>query len=323
VKKVQKTAMSGARLAPPQAAEVTAMLFSEVYSAYFNAVAAILRDAEKGELTDKRITAIINEKAFSESFLTIVPAIKNEDWLLINKDMKTPIQKPPQMGLTVLQKRWLKALLADPRIALFQPDRAGLEDVEPLFSYNDIVYFDRYADGDPYSDENYVLHFHTILQAIKEKRRLKISHENRRGRRVSGIFIPYKLEYSGKDDKFRLITAGGRHSRTINLARITLCDLLGNFEEKECLPPINRECSLIFALTDERNALERVMLAFSDCRKETRRLDNMRHTIQLWYSPHDETEMLIRILSFGPMIKVIEPESFINLIKERIFRQQK
>lgn len=214
-------------------------------------------------------------------------------------------------------------MLSDPRIELFQPDKTGLENVEPLFSYDDVVYFDRYADGDPYTDANYIQNFHTVLQALREKRKLKICHSSRIGRQVSGVFVPFRLEYSGKDDKFRLISSGVWHSRIINIARITQCALLEGFTGSECFPPKQRDFSISFDLTDERNALERVMLHFSNCRKETRRLDERHYTVNLWYEPQDETELLIRILSFGPMIRVTAPESFINLIKERLFRQQK
>ena len=36
----------------------------------------------------------------------------------------------------------------------------------------------------------------------------------------------------------------------------------------------------------------------------------------------DETEIVIRVLSFGPYIKVLEPECFVNLIKERLISQK-
>jgi len=297
------------------------MLFSEIYSAYFNAVAAILRESVPGGIAEKRIIEIINEKAFSESILTILPALKNEEWLLLNREGQTPIQRPPEMPLTLLQKRWLKALLSDPRITLFAPDIAGLEDVEPLFSPDDFVYFDRYADGDPFADESYIHSFRVVMTALREHRKLKISYENRHGRRVAGTFIPYRFEYSSKDDKFRLITAGGWHSRTINLARITHCELLERYHESEVLPPARRETSLTFELTDERRALERVMLHFSDCRKETRRLDDSHYHVTLWYDPQDETEMVIRMLSFGPMVRVTAPERFRALIKKRVDAQ--
>ena len=69
-------------------------------------------------------------------------------------------------ALTALEKRWMKAVLADPRIQLFSPDETGLEDVEPLFTPDKIVYYDRYTDGDPYGDPSYIAHFRTILQAL-------------------------------------------------------------------------------------------------------------------------------------------------------------
>lgn len=298
------------------------MLFNEVYSAYFNAVAAIIREALNHGINEKGALQIINEKAFSESVLTIQPAIQKEEWLVLNRKYHTPIKYPPQMPLTILQKRWLKALLTDPRIALFEPDLSGLEDIEPLFHQDDFVFFDRYADGDPYTDAGYIAHFRTILTAIKDHRRIHIQYRNRYNRIMHGNFIPYRLEYSTKDDKFRLETAGGKYAAYINLARIDACELLAPYEDHEMHPPKRNECSVTFILIDERKALDRVMLHFSDCRKETRRLADNTYQVKLWYEGQDETEMLIRILSFGPVIRVIAPDSFIQLMKDRLAKQK-
>ncbi len=41
----------------------------------------------------------------------------------------------------------------------------------------------------------------------------------------------------------------------------------------------------------------------------------------LHYRREDETELLIKIISFGPLVKVAEPDSFAVLIRERIERQ--
>ena len=35
-----------------------------------------------------------------------------------------------------------------------------------------------------------------------------------------------------------------------------------------------------------------------------------------------KTEILIRILSFGPVLKVIEPETMVRQIRERLARQE-
>lgn len=298
------------------------MLFSEVYCAYFNTVAAIINEALKGNSSEKRILQIIGEKAFSESMLNILPAIKNEEWLVVNRELHTPIKYPLQMPLTILQKRWLKALLTDPRIALFGVEARELEGIEPLFNYDDFVFFDRYADGDPYTEESYIGNFKTILCALKEKRRIHIKYRNRRDTPMHGQHIPHKLEYSAKDDKFRLETAGGRYAAYINLARIEECELLEPYSERDFIPPKRREGTVTFTLKDERNALDRVMLHFSDCRKETRRLENNLYQVDLWYEAQDETEILIRILSFGPMLLVTSPEHFVRLIKHRLTMQQ-
>lgn len=298
------------------------MLFSEVYSAYFNAIAAIIREVLSNGINEKRVLQIINEKAFSESVLTIQPAIQKEEWLVLNRDYHTPIKYSPQMPLTILQKRWLKALLTDPRIALFKPDLSELEDIEPLYHHDDFVFFDRYADGDPYTDASYITHFRTVLTAIKEHRRIHIQYRNRHNRMMHGNFIPYRLEYSTKDDKFRLETAGDKYAAYINLARIDACELLAPYEDHEIHPPKRKECSVTFILKDERKALDRVMLHFSDCRKETRRMAENSYQVKLWYEGQDETEKLIRILSFGPVIRVTAPDSFIQLIKDRLAMQK-
>ena len=79
--------------------------------------------------------------------------------------------------------------------------------------------------------------------------------------------------------------------------------------------------SLTFELTDRRNALERVLLHFSHLKKETERLDEQRYRVTLYYDRRDETEMVIRVLSFGPVIRVTEPRHFIDLLRRRIQRQ--
>lgn len=45
--------------------------------------------------------------------------------------------------------------------------------------------------------------------------------------------------------------------------------------------------------------------------------------MKLKYDLADETEMVIRLLSFGPVIKVLEPQSITEQLRERIERQRK
>ena len=297
------------------------MIFSEVYGSYFKAVSAILAKAVEGTLTERELTRTVLENAFGESLITIPAKLTDGSWPLLTEGFGTPLRRAPHMPLTLLEKQWLKALLLDPRVRLFAPSDEGLEDVEPLFTPDQFVYFDRYADGDDYADPRYIAHFRTIMQALREQRKLRVRYRGHRGIRHSYVCIPYKLEYSPKDDKFRLITAAGRRPLTINLSRIDSVGLLEPWEENDYRPPREREQTLVMELFDTRNALERAMLHFSDLEKETERIDDRHYRITLHYRQGDETEILIRILSFGPVLKVVEPERMVTQIRERLARQ--
>lgn len=299
------------------------MLFHEIYGKYYETVAAILTQAAAGKLTKESLSELVREHAFGESMLTIPSNLRDGTWPLLREDLTTPIRHAPHTPLTQLQKQWMKALLQDPRVRLFDLPEDGLEEVEPLFDPKTFVWFDRYTDGDPYENEGYIRRFRMILEALREHRRIKIKFYGIRGSENEWVFLPARLEYSPKDDKFRLYAFARGKLFFINLGRIVKCILREPFDPAE-LPEIRfREKEVVFELTDERNALERVMLHFSDLEKETVRLDGKHYRVTLYYKQSDETEILIRILSFGPVLKVIEPEAFLGLIRERLKKQLK
>ena len=296
------------------------MLFHEIYSSYYLAVSSVLREAVQGGLTGKEMNALVQKHAFGESLLTIPDGLKGEKWRLLHRDFSTPLEEEPSMPLTTLEKRWMKALLLDPRIQLFDPDLTGLEDVRPLFTPDMIVYYDRYSDGDDYQDPDYIRHFDTILRALREKQNLYISFESRMHAQPKLVVTPCYLEYSEKDDRFRLIAAGRKRRWVINLSRITACEP-AHYSEAIPLKEASSK-PITFELADRRHAMERVLLHFSHLEKETKRLDDNRYRVTLKYDSNDETEMVIRILSFGSAVKVTEPESFIALLRERIGKQK-
>lgn len=298
------------------------MLFHEVYGSYFRVLEEVLRQAAEGTLNGRVLTELVQEKAFAESGLSIPGNLGSGNWPLVDANYGTPLRHAPTKPLTMLQKRWLKALLLDPRIALFAPGTEGLEDVEPLFTPDTFVYFDQYTDGDPYDDPTYVACFRLVLQAVREKRKLRIRFRGHTGLRHSIVCIPLRIEYSTKDDKFRLLTAGDAKRHVINLARVRSCEVLETYtpEEAKMAKPRTREVT--FLLHEERNALERVLLHFSHLEKETVRLEKDLYQVTLHYDKEDETELLIRILSFGSVLQVTSPNSFISLIKDRLNRQR-
>ena len=300
------------------------MIFNEIYGAYYNTVAKILKAAVEHPLSRSDLRQIIEENAFGESILNIEPALTGGQWQLLNPDGSTQLKNAPSLPLTTLEKMWLKSLSLDPRVKLFGMDFTGLEDVEPLFTCEDYRVFDSYADGDNYEDEAYIRNFKLIIDAIKNHYPLGINMLNRKNNVTYAVVMPEYLEYSEKDDKFRLISSGCRYGSTINIGRIVSCKrydkpfIVSSREFKRRTEKRTVELELV----DKRNALERVLLHFAHFEKEAEKLDDGRYLVKIVYDKEDETELVIRVLSFGPMIKVIAPQNFVNLIKDRLIKQK-
>lgn len=297
------------------------MIFSELYSVYYNTVAKILSAMVEGDLDSKQAQKIVEENAFGDSSFTIMNAIKSEKWQVMTAEYTTAIEHIPTMPLTTLQKRWLKAISLDPRIKLFGINFEGLDDIEALFTQEDYYIFDCYNDGDNYEDKAYIGRFRFILNAIRNKTPVKINMKNVRGQNIYAKCLPLRLEYSEKDDKFRLITTGCRFLKVINLSKIvSVARCNGEFTPKE-EKHHERTDSLTLKITDDRNALERVMLHFAHFEKRAEKLDRRHYLVHIKYDHADEMEMVIRILSFGPLVEVIEPEPFIELMRNKLQKQ--
>ena len=297
------------------------MIFSELYSAYYNTVAAILSSILDGEHSEKELQKIVTAHAFGESILTILPSLKSEKWQLVQSDMTTKLEHKPTIPLTTLQKRWLKAISLDPRVKLFGVAFPELEDVEPLFTSADYYIYDQYNDGDPFEAEQYLRNFRIVLEAIRKGTQIKFEMLNRKGNMMFVRCRPLRLEYSEKDDKFRVVTAGWRAVSTVNLAKIRACAHdIGYRRVSGRENPVVYD-TITVKIRDERNAMERFMLHFAHFEKQAEQLDKKHYLVKIKYAHDDESEMVIRILSFGPMTQVLEPEPFRKLVIEKLEKQ--
>jgi hypothetical protein len=298
------------------------MLFNEIYSAYYNAVSHVIAAILKGGVTERDLSRIVSEHAFAESTLAVMPALRSGRWAIVGKGLSTTIRHRPTMPLTLLEKRWLRAIADDPRLRLFGVTPEGLEDVEPLFTPDDYRVFDRYSDGDPYEDEGYIERFATVLEAVKGGLALNVDFVDRNGKSVFIRCVPTKLEYSEKDDKFRVVTKGCKYVSSLNLSRIRSCRIYrGERRLSDTERPKRRE-TVLLRITNYRNALERVMLHFAHFEKQAESIGDGKYLLRIYYDKGDEGEMVTRILSFGPLVRVLEPDNVIELIKEKLKKQQ-
>lgn len=332
--------------------EGTMELFEEIYGSYFQAVRRILLDAEAEPLTRKEMEEDILSVSSMDGVLAILPKLLDGAWssllnreedgrfsCALKREQKGKVERKSfNLPLTKLQKSWLKALLSDPRFRLFFPEDAlkqletAFGDVPALYEPSDFHYFDRYADGDPYEDPTYREIFQTILKAMTGKCPLFTAYESRKGNPMTLEVLPCRFQYSPKDDKFRLLCVSLAHGRpkqfqVMNIARMRGCFLSRNPVPEGFDFDITRfqrqaEEPVQIRIRNERNALERCMLRFANYEKQTTyEPESDTWLCSICYDPADETELLIDLLSFGPVIRILGPETFLAEVRRRVQRQ--
>lgn len=317
-------------------------LFSEIYNCYYQVVARILDAAAKAPVSPADMNGLAEHYGYGESALGIIPHLLEGDWALLSPDEKgrhftSRLTHPIHPPLTLLQKSWLKTLLEDERISLFFTDEQLtllgqlLSDTAPLYDPSFIQYFDQYLDKDVITAA-FRNNFQLILTAIKHHQTLKISYHSMKGRLIELTYLPCRIEYSAKDGKFRLYALYRRPNRwrmdILHISRILKIEETGFYVEQPvdidrfmqdalCKEPI------VIEISDERNALERTMLHFSCYQKKVERIDETgKYRCFIYYDQTRETELLIQILAFGPMVRVLGPDDFLGQVRERMKRQQ-
>ena len=319
---------------------MTLEIFSEVYNCYYSVVDAILK---KSPLSKQQIDDIIRCNAFSESILFLMPKLCNDNqWNLLECNQgdlyASTLKNKPFMPLTTLEKSWIKSLLLDDKFKLFITDElfksmeAQLQDVQPLFNVDNFFYFDKFSNGDDYSNISYKSNFLYVLKAIQNKKVLLIDYTTSKNKRVIGYFQPLRLEYSLKNDKFRLFTAklhnnsefkyyilnisGINNVSVSNKSWVDSVSISGFFKFRKSLEPITVK------VINERNGINRFMMEFA-CYEKYTEYDSQNDTItsQIWYDTQTETELLIRLLSFGPVLEIVSPKKVREQAKQRIKKQ--
>lgn len=315
-------------------------LFSEIYNCYYQIIGRILREAQDHPVTRKEMERICTDMGFYESGLYILPRLMDGEWKLLAPEgngYRSLTGPPRTMPFTLLQRSWIRTLMQDHRFRLFFTEEKlsvlerYTEGAATLWNPEDFHNYDQYSDGDDFTSSAYRQHFQTLVEAISRRQYVHISYQSMKGSRITHHYLPLKLEYSAKNDQFRLlaIPENERHSihiRIINLCGITETRLLPHYEEDDLdFEGIIRKSyyhePVRFLIKNRRNALERAMLHFSNYEKQTKKTDEDTWECLIYYNSSMETELLIEVLSFGPALKVTGPEKFLAQLKERLKRQ--
>lgn len=312
-------------------------LFSDIYNCYYQVMKKIL--IQQCTFSKKDLDDCIKENGFEESPLFIMPKILSGEWDFFEENNGIFISKLSggfSMPLSKLQKCYISALLLDEKIQLFfnkkQLDflKKLFAGYKPLWTPEDFYYYDRFTDKDDFSSPAYINIFQTILSAIKNCQWVSINYKGKNSTNIHELF-PCRLEYSLKNDCFRLIASpcpGNPVPRIelYNLSNIIEISLIGKYETGQ--PDINKAIRESYykepvrlLIKDERNALERTMLQFANYEKNTTKINNDTYECCIYYNKNVETELLIEILSFGPVLQVTGNEYFLGQLKQRLKKQ--
>ncbi len=326
------------------------MIFNPINSAYFDIVARVLAEAVRraktrkvGEqvMTREEVGEIVKKQLMGDAASEIVDNLFDGEWALMDNKGRVVLENRPILPLTTLEKQWLKTIARDPRIRLFdlpleELDQGDYESIEPLFELEWFERFNTTGDPDPWLDEQYIMHFRLLLNAIKSGKNVFVRWICREGIPCQSICAPKKLEYSMLDDKFRLqaetIYEGQSKEITINLGRIEVCEVSSDSlmvdipeELNKVLPSVNEQLEeLSLLIEDKRSALDRALVAFSFFqKKEVTKIDTMHYRLKILIYADDREEIVQRVSKFGPLIRVESPQWLIEALRDHIRRQRR
>ena len=270
------------------------------------------------------------------------------------------MQIPPHglyRALTNIELRWIRAILDDPRMQLFlDPDAIGalkelLKAWKPLYRPGDIVYYDAYTDGDAYGDPQYIAHFRQLYRLIQDGGspvRIAYLREKDKARKHAspaiGTVYPLRLEYSKRDDKFRLLTyavpgAGDAadsplSARSSGLLPLRLSNIVSVCQE-DCGHSAPPDCQwqtiagkelckepIEVLVAGRHKARERFMIALMPYRKEVQYDANRDECrVRIWYSSAGVNELITALRSYGDAVEVLGPKKIRADIIRRVNQQ--
>lgn len=248
------------------------------------------------------------------------------------------IPNPVPIRPTLVELQWLQALQDDPAAAsLLKPTvLAKLKQQFPVTSNQPAYYFwrkfmtDNYQE--PFADENFTNNLRTILDALIQKKKIQYVNKLANGKKYAGIVAPFKLEYSPRNNRFRLIIWHPENKRLIkinvaNLATVKLLEEKVTSEEfqsaKNFIKAKRADTTpLVLQIQEKNNAVERCFHLFSSYDIESHLESPGLYVLKVFYYDFDEAEIIDDLLSLGSAITVLEPlhirEKIITTIQEAL-----
>lgn len=237
--------------------------------------------------------------------------------------------------LTAWELRWVCTILHDEKMKLFlSPNTINKllalmpDNIKPI-NVSNIIVFDRYHSiGHKPNAEV----FRVIVSALHKCVSLQIKYTDGKGRKYEGTYFPLHIEYSKRDDRFRLYVVDdtSKHVHIMNIDGITSIsnrDRAFSLEDyqkilSDFLKNTSKQITLEFI--DTKNIPDRLLNEFAPWRKRCELINpkTKLYGFTLYYHKYDEIDVLIRLMSYGPYIRIVDKNHFIyKELMERIEKQ--
>ncbi|MBR4634373.1 WYL domain-containing protein [bacterium] len=316
--------------------------FNRLYSAYYRIALKTVKAINKGDISNQEellsyISSfkILNgktpakSKRYQSDFLEAsVDLFKTK-----NGKLYTPFMNIPDdfmFPLTTIEISFLKAMINNDKCKLIlgesynllksELDKPEYSEIYPYFDKNNYEIFDQYVNGDELflDDQNYINTFKLILTATKDKEPVYFEYIEDDILKTK-ISIPERIEYSQKEDRFKVIL--NSKNRPLDIQNIRLCE----YTDKQLSPSKTKDiltCIVAIDIPEDKKYIrDRLFREFSSFERDCEKIDDTGHVLSFKFEKGDYKEVASRLLEFGPYVYCSEPECVHNRIKEKVKQQ--
>jgi len=325
-------------------------LFNEVKNRYFQLVFRIINECADGKLKSDVLKLIDegefeqkvigkNQQSFADLVLNRCDEDENLNLLKEKEGLFYPAfndagKLPIPVRFTNIEKAWLKAILEVDGVRMILSNetidklKKELGDVDTPIKkeYFELTNTIKLPQLD--NKEKYVQNFKIILEALMNEKPIRYSNTDKYGNVYSDkLAVPVGIEYSMRDARFRLSLYCLDDKRPIMANIFSLSDVRIVDEEVG----INREAAkkilfeqkyseepVVLEVTDKKAAMERCFMCFSGMERTARSLGNNKYEIRLNYYLFEEDNIVRSIISLGPYVKVLSPQSIADKVIDKV-----
>jgi hypothetical protein len=274
---------------------------------------------------------LLNEYSKTDNFNFLEEKEGKYYSILNNKD-----SIPLNIRFSKLEKSWLNGMIKEPIVQAL----LGKETLEKLEAAlidlkkgsNEVIEFTNKVKSDFDIDlVKLSKDFYTILEGIVNEKPILYSNVDKNGNEYNNqLALPIRIEYSLKDDKFRASLYSLEENRSImvnlhTLKRVKIAEDVNSKIKREDVLKILKEkkyseIPITIELEDIRGAMERCFMSFSSFERNSRNISENKYEIDIYYYTFEEDEVIRKIMSLGPYVKVKSPDRVRDIVIEKIKR---